>query len=122
MKFILSLFGIGINFVIVTFLWLIFKYQTMNEVFNIINLIKVPAELNFELIGLTHNEVIWLIVILGITILLDILRKHFDMLEVLAKQFIVFRWALYAVLILVAIIFGVYGGQFDPSDFIYEWF
>ena len=120
--FILRIFGIGINFIIVTLLWLIFRYQNMQEVFNVLNLCRQSSPLNFELIGLTRNETIWLFVVLAITIILDILRNHFDMLEVYAKQFILFRWIIYACLIAIFIIFGVYGGSFDPSDFIYQWF
>ena len=121
-KIIFSFIGIITNFIIVTFLWLIFKYDNMQEVFNIINLIKVPGNLNFELIGLTYNETIWLFIVIIITIIFDILRNYFDMLEVYAKQFILFRWVGYALLIFVFIIFGVYGGAFDPGDFIYQWF
>ncbi len=121
-KLPMRLIGILINFVIVSFLWLIFRYETMGEVLRVIDLIRSGGTLDFELIGLTHNEVLWLFVVLGTTVILDILRSMTDMVELLSRQFILFRWAFYALLIVLFLIFGVYGGSFDASDFIYQSF
>ena len=121
-KFIFSIIGIITNFIIVTILWLIFKYQNMQEVFDILKLATLKGNLSYVDIGLTFNEAIWLIICIVITIFTDILRNFFDMLEVLAKQFILFRWVLYACMIIIFLIFGVYGDAFNMSDFIYQWF
>lgn len=121
-KYALTILGIITNFIIVTFLWLIFKYQTMGEVSEVLNRMFVSAPLSFEAIGLVKNEVIWLGVVLLVTIVMDILRNKFDMIEVLSKQFILVRWFVYIVLIVVFMVFAVYGGSFDSSDFIYQFF
>ncbi len=121
-KYPARLVGIAVNFVIVSFLWLIFRYETMGEVMRVIDLIRVGGTLDFELIGLTHNEVLWLFAVLAVTVVLDILRSLTDMVDLLSRQFILFRWAFYAIVIVLFLIFGVYGGSFDASDFIYQSF
>lgn len=113
---------IVINFIIVSYLWLIFKYGSMEEVGLILDRIFISGPLDLSLIGLTSMQIIWLKVVLIVTIVLDILRDRFDMLNVLANQFILFRWCFYILLIFVFLIFGVYGGSFNPSDFIYKMF
>ena len=61
LKPFIKVFGIIINFTIVTFLWLIFKCQTMTEVMLIIERIMTSQAFDYELIGMTINEVYWLI-------------------------------------------------------------
>ena len=118
---IVSLVLIFINFVIVTTLWIFFKYN-FNDALNVINRMLISSPLNFETIGLTHNEVIWLIIVLICVVLLDILRYFFNVSEFLGKRVFVLRYAIYVVLILVFLVFGMYGGSFDTNDFIYRWF
>ena len=120
-NFIVSLILIFINFVIVTTLWIFFKYN-FNDALNVIARIFVNSPLNFETIGLTHNEVVWLIIILVCVVVLDILRYFFNISDFLGKRIFVLRYALYVVMILVFLIFGMYGGSFDTNDFIYRWF
>lgn len=110
------------NFIIVTFLWLIFRYQNIQDVINILKAAFEYSPLNYKAIGISFNEAIWLIIVLAIVIILDILRKHFDMINVLSKQFILFRWIFYIALIIIFLIFGVYGTAFNMNDFIYQWF
>ena len=78
--------------------------------------------LSHETAGITLNELNWLYILLVMVFVTDLLRYFFDMNELLAKQFILVRWLVYAALILIAIIFGVYGPGFHPEDFIYVTF
>ena len=121
-KFGLSVAGIALNFLIVTGLWMLFKYPNFNELLDVINRLKIEGVLNYELIGLTKNEVEWLSVIICTTVLVDILRYFFDIFEFMGKRIFVLRWAFYVAFILVFLVFGVYGGTFDANDFIYRWF
>ena len=120
--FVLRVIGIAINFVLVTALWQLFRYSDLSQISEVIKSLSINSALDFETIGLTHNEVIWLICVIVITIIFDILRKHLDMLAVYAKIFIPFRWVGYLVLIAIFLVFGVFGGSFEASDFIYQWF
>lgn len=49
-------------------------------------------------------------------------EKHGDVLELLGKQNLIFRWVLLYILLFAVIVFGQYGPGFDVSSFIYEQF
>ena len=40
--------------------------------------------------------------------------------ETLAKQNIVFRWAIYLIALIVVLVFGIYGPMYNAADFIYQ--
>lgn len=122
LKVLGSIILIIINFAIVTTLWVFFKYQDFSEALSVINKIFVSSSLDFELIGLTHNEIIWLYIVLGTTVVFDILRYFFDVFEFFGKHIFILRFVIYVVLIITFLIFGMYGGSFDANDFIYRWF
>lgn len=111
------------NFVLVSFLWLIFRYPTMGEVMTVLHNISIKSALDLSLLGITPNEITWLKFIVVVTIILDILRSHFNMINVFNKIFFPIRWVVYVALIVMYMIFGVYGGNgMEASDFIYQWF
>lgn len=120
-NFFVSLLLIFINFTIVTTLWIFFKYD-FSEAIATIQRIFVKSPLNFETIGLTHNEVIWLCIVLSTVVITDILRYFFDLGEFFGKHIFIIRFILYAAMILLFLVFGMYGGSFDANDFIYRWF
>lgn len=120
-NFFVSLLLIFINFTIVTTLWIFFKYD-FGEAIATIQRIFVKSPLNFETIGLTHNEVIWLCIILFVVIITDILRYFFDLGDFFGKHIFIIRFVLYVAMILLFLVFGMYGGSFDANDFIYRWF
>ena len=121
-QIMVKIFGICINFVFVTVLWQLFKYSDMSQLANVWHSLMTPSALDFEAMGLTHNEVIWLAIVIATTVILDILRDRWDMVEVYGKVFMPLRWVGYMVLIFIFLIFAVYGGTFEASDFIYQWF
>ena len=57
-----------------------------------------------------------------IVIITDILRDRFNMIEKFNNQLIIVRWAIYFILIVMFVVFGVYGGSFEANDFIYRFF
>ena len=119
--------GILINFIIVMILWVFFRSSSMEVALHTLNVIptlhlKDVFSVSYETIGMTLNEWYWMWIIIGITIVMDLLRYFFDMIDVLSKQFFLLRWLFYIVLIIVAIIFGMYGPGYHPSDFIYVTF
>ena len=120
-NFILSLLLILINFVVVTILWVLFKYN-FSDAIATIQRIFVKSPLDFETIGLTHNEVIWLCIILFVAVITDILRYFFDLGDFFGKHIFIIRFVLYVAMILLFLAFGMYGGSFDANDFIYRWF
>lgn len=117
---ILNPLKIIFNFVLVSILWMIFRCTNINEFFNIIGRLFTSEPTNIKMLGLTINEIYWLCFIVSITIIFDILRNYIDMIYKFNNMFILFRWITYIVLIIMFLIFGMYGGSFDPNDFIYQ--
>ena len=120
-KFFVSLVLIVINFTVVTTLWIFFKYDFSDAVATI-QRIFVKSPLDFETMGLTHNEIIWLCVVLFAVIITDILRYFFDLGAFFGKHIFIIRFVLYVAMIMLFLVFGMYGGSFDANDFIYRWF
>lgn len=110
-----------INFLIVSALWIFFRSPDINTAIEIINRCIQFSPFNYELIGLTHNEFLWMIVIAVAVFISDILRKHLPVGDWLGKRVFILRWVIYVVLIVVFLVFGMYGGSIshDASDFIY---
>ncbi len=111
------------NFIIVSFLWLIFKETSISNVLTIIgNLLKPSNGALFP--NLTINEIYWLFIVIGIVIITDILRTNVDLLTIFNIKGWMFaiRWPIYILMIIVFLVFGMYGGNFESSDFIYRWF
>ena len=124
LKFVKPLF-ILVNFILVALLWIFFRSASMDEALGIFarmgQISGLPA-LSYETVGITLNELNWFYILIVMVIISDLFRYFFDMNDLLAKQFILVRWLVYAALILIAIVFGVYGPGFHPEDFIYVTF
>lgn len=121
-KYLLKLLGVITNFIIVTALWLVFKCQSIQEVTMIISRLMTSQAFDIAMIGISHAELYWLIVIIVTMFILDILRNRYDMIALFNRQIMPIRWMVYLTLIVIFMIFGVYGGSFQASDFIYRFF
>ena len=117
----ISIPRIIINFVIICFLWLIFRSQDMSQVSSILSRISSDS-INFELLNLTNYQVLWMNILIVFVFVVDILRYKFDIFKYTSKGIFIIRYAIYIVFIFAFLIFGVYGGSFDSTDFIYRWF
>ncbi len=115
-------FGIVLNYLLISFLWLLFRYSSFDQVIGIVSSMFVSRPLSLLEMGLTVNEQYWLCIVLIAVIIMDILRNRFDVLECYAKLWLPLRWGGYLLLIVVFLVFGVYGGNFSASDFIYQYF
>ena len=80
---------------------------------------KIDQELLISL-GLDYKNWILLIVMFAIVIFIDYLKeKQIDVRESIASKPIIFRWVIYYILIISILLFGLYGGGYDASTFIY---
>lgn len=118
---LLILFRIIINFVIVSFTWLLFKYDNLLEITLILNRLKEVSAISLSSL-LTNHELIWLITLIMFVIVIDVLKDKINIYELIARFYFPFRLAIYFIFIVIFLIFGVYGGSIEPADFIYRWF
>lgn len=72
--------------------------------------------------GLDRNNFAVVIAAILILLLVDIIQERTPVRELLSKQNTVFRYAVIMCGIFVVLVFGIYGPQFDASQFIYEQF
>ena len=124
-KYIIYIFSpvfVVINFLIVSALWVFFRSPDLASAVAVFEKIAAGGAFSYELMGLTHNEFIWTLVIAGTMTVTDIIRKLLPIGDILGKEVFIVRWAIYAVLIIGFLIFGMYGGSFDANDFIYRRF
>lgn len=79
--------------------------------------------LNGELLaelGLNLKNWILLVIAILIVLYIDYLKeKGINVRESIAKKNIVIRWSLYLILVISILVFGLYGGEYDASSFIY---
>lgn len=110
---------IVVNFVLVTFLWIFFRCATLSEAMNTIINCTRSAPLNLEWMGINQKQFIWLIIVLIIVIITDVLRNKMNMIEWLSQRNFLIRWGTYILLIVVFLVFGIYGSGYNSQDFIY---
>ena len=119
---VLSLLGIPLNFVLVSILWVFFRSASVSEAVTILMNMTKTMPFKLSATEVTRNEFVWMAFLLLLVFVTDIMRYFRDMLDWLAKRPFILRWLVYIVMIVLAIIFGVYGPGYHPSDFIYVTF
>ena len=114
-----------VHFLIVAVLWVFFRSASMAEATDILHrmtLISGLPAISYETAGITINELHWTFILILIIVVTDILRYQRDMIQFLSERFIITRWVFYILVIVLTIIFGVYGPGYHPEDFIYVTF
>ena len=84
--------------------------------------IKGMALFDFTNFEFAVKEVQITIVAVLVRLVADIIQEKMPVRKTLAKQNLLFRWAIIIAGILAVLIFGMYGPGFDASSFIYEQF
>ena len=114
------------TFLLITVTWVFFRATSITQAFEVLTGIVTdfrPWELwTGELLklGLTGADMV--VMIASLLVLLGVsLSKAAgkDVIGNLLKQGLVFRWAIYLLLIFTILIFGVYGAGYDAASFIY---
>lgn len=118
----LKLLGILFNFIAVACLWVFFDAKSVVEAMNQLTGVFTAMPFSWQTLGMTTREGIWLGVVLLITVLTDCIRNKTNMIDWISNQKMIYRWSIYIVLIVVAIIFGVYGPGYNSGDFVYVTF
>ncbi|MDY3233891.1 MAG: MBOAT family O-acyltransferase [Erysipelotrichaceae bacterium] len=125
--FLLRVLLVLVNFMLVSLLWVFFRSGSGTEALKVFRgLAQLPAgslsRVSAEGLGITQNEFVWGFLLIAMVIVTDLLRHQRNMLEWLSDQKLVVRWVIYFLLMVIAMIFGVYGPGYSASDFIYVTF
>ena len=107
--------------------WVFFRSGSGTEALKVFRgLAQLPAgslsRVSAEGLGITQNEFVWGFLLIAMVIVTDLLRHQRNMLEWLSDQKLMVRWVIYFLLMVIAMIFGVYGPGYSASDFIYVTF
>ncbi|MFP3154175.1 hypothetical protein LQZ18_07020 [Lachnospiraceae bacterium ZAX-1] len=114
----------GLTFLLTCFAWIFFRangvraaLDLIRRMFGTFNLGIFFAGDSLYQMGLSHSE--FNVAIAGIIVLLvvDWLRSKYGM-DVFNRQGMWFRWMVYVVMMLVILVFGVYGMDYAQSQFI----
>ena len=72
--------------------------------------------------GLDLTNILMAIMSIGVLWVVDMMQERMCVRDALAKQNLVFRWMILYAGIFAVLIFGIYGAEFNASEFIYEQF
>ncbi len=78
--------------------------------------------IDFALFGTDMRNINVMIVSMLVLLLVDALQERIEIREMLAKENLVFRWIIVLLGLFSVIIFGMYGPDYNASDFIYQQF
>lgn len=114
------------TFILINFTWIFFRadnvmvaIQVIKRIFRNFNIWIFWDGSIFQM-GLDRQEFTLLLFAIGVITIYDICKYcKISLYQILLKQQIVVRWALYYMMIFSLIIYGTYGNAYDIQDFIY---
>jgi D-alanyl-lipoteichoic acid acyltransferase DltB (MBOAT superfamily) len=115
------------TFILTCFAWVFFRAQSIIDAFNIIKRMAIERDMwsffngaIYEL-GLSRQEINILLISMAVVFIADLIQyrknKTFDVF--ILEQNLWFQWVVAIAMILFIFIFGIYGFEFNPQQFIY---
>lgn len=120
-RFVGNVLGVVLNFCVVICLWVFFRFHSMDEILLVFKTILQFDIHSFTLIieGIETTEIIVTLLLTVLLILFDLLRYFgFSIFHFMKAPFLL-RLAVYGGMIIIFLIFAVYGPGYDPAKFIY---
>lgn len=121
-----NVYKVILTFLFVDFSWLFFRADSMQDAVSMIKSMltvrNFSALTDGSLFQLGLNEYHFLFLLLAIVILwiTDFLKyKNVDMFEKIEKQNVAVRYLVYMCLFCAVVLFGIYGVDYEASQFIY---
>ncbi len=120
-RFVGSVIGIALNFCVVVILWVFFRFQTLEEIKLVLNTMMQFDAQSFTLImeGVELSETMVTIIFVLMLIVADVLRYLGFTMHHFRKIPFVLRMMVYFAMLIMFVIFAVYGPGYDPAKFIY---
>lgn len=119
-SFIGTMISTLLTFTTVTILWLFFRLSSaaeINEVFR--GLLQFNFSINYDLLGITRGQFIVTVLFVILVIAVDLFRNYANGIASFKKWPLACRWFVYLSLVILFILFAMYGGGYHPEDFIY---
>jgi alginate O-acetyltransferase complex protein AlgI len=121
------IFQILFTFMLVDFAWIFFRANKFSDA---VILLKNMMYFNpwvftdGSLYNLGLNSKNFLVAVLGISVILivNLIQRTKSVRIQLYKQDAIFRWALYLTVVVIILIFGIYGPDYNAKQFIYMQF
>lgn len=112
---------VAVNFAVVTVFWVFFRANNMKDALGyFLQCLKYPRLHSFTDMGLNEANWIVLIIAIGILAIVDLLHeKGMRIRQQLYTRCFLVRGTVYLAAVWLVILFGVYGFQYDASQFIY---
>lgn len=111
--------NIFVTFLIVNFLWSLFRANSIQDWLVIFNRLAVPMK-NFDAfkLGMHKEDFIFSIILIVVLMLLEYLHSKNDLYVFIQSRSLPVRWTIYMTGIFFVILFGVYG-TLNTNSFIY---
>lgn len=110
-----------ITFALVDFAWIFFAADNLHQVLGILRQMLTAFQLSsvYDL-GLDRGNWFMLVTAICILFMVDVIHESGkSVFRLVSRQTLWFRWILYLGLIWCTILFGIYGVEYDSSQFIY---
>lgn len=125
-RVIKRIFGVIITFILVDFSWIFFRAPGLNSAVSILKGMLTFNHANALRDNTIHFYIMeihtfrFMIFSIAVLLIVDIFHYcGFHFRSYISQKNIIFRWLFYWLLIMIILIFGIWGPQFDKSAFIY---
>jgi D-alanyl-lipoteichoic acid acyltransferase DltB (MBOAT superfamily) len=113
-----------LTFTLVTTGWVFFRAGSVADALYIVRRMFIPTPIAFAdgtvlQYGMSAAELAVAAVAVAVLFGAEWLSLRVDVLERFRRQHLVYRWATYYTLVAVIVVFGAYGGAYNPADFLY---
>jgi D-alanyl-lipoteichoic acid acyltransferase DltB (MBOAT superfamily) len=125
--FSFKLFQVICTFCLVDFAWLFFRANSFSDAKILIKNMMyfnpwIFTDGSIYSLGLDQKDLAMAVAGILIMIVTDVLRRTKSLRFELSMQNTVFRWSVYIAVIVLILIFGIYGPGYDKQQFIYNQF
>lgn len=125
-KWMYKVFQRIITFILIDFTWLFFRAPSLASALYILKKIasdfRVAWFINFEFVSAFESDYVLMTVVISLFIIIinDVINYWGrDIKAAIFSQQIVFRWVIYAAIMLAILYWGLYGTGYEQTQFIY---
>ena len=120
---ILKLIQIARTFILVCIGFVFFRSNTVSQAVKMLGSIpKLNLNIKVFSLGLNKDESIIAVISVLVLFVVSLLKQKIDIRKFVSKRNIIFRFAIWIVLISTILVFGYYGTGYDSQAFIYQRF